>query len=167
MAIERFRENYYFLSNMFPLEHGVVTPGGVEVPCVEIAYLQERYAEEKDRNAILVAPDGFAAKALSNQFMKEERPVLPEWNHNKVAIMRIYVAQKFDRNPELAKKLLATGDQEIYEGNPWRDTFWGVYPVGSRNGQNWLGRIHMEARRLLREREEQLAPAAVFETTHL
>lgn len=33
------------------------------------------------------------------------------------------VYEKFKQNPNLAKKLLTTGDEELVEGNYWHDTY--------------------------------------------
>ena len=45
--------------------------------------------------------------------------------------------------PELREKLLATGDEELIEGNWWNDKFWGVC---KGEGCNMLGLILMEVR---------------------
>ena len=50
---------------------------------------------------------------------------------------------KFTQNPELAEKLLATGEQELVEGNNWNDTFWGMC---RGKGKNMLGNILMKIR---------------------
>ena len=36
------------------------------------------------------------------------------------------VLAKFTQNPDLKKKLLATGDEHLEEGNTWGDTIWGT-----------------------------------------
>lgn len=50
-------------------------------------------------------------------------------------------------------KLLATGGQELIEGNRWHDTFWGrcVCERCKGTGQNWLGRLIMQVREELRK----------------
>lgn len=62
--------------------------------------------------------------------------------------MRQLVTDKFTRSNELRRRLLATEDAELVEGNAWNDTFWGVC---RGNGQNHLGRILMEVRDGLRD----------------
>lgn len=150
MAIDKFRGDNYFLSNMYPLDNGVETPEGIVVPCSEIAYLPERFVDPGVRSAVLAAPDGFAAKRITRTFEKEGAAIRPDWDAGKLIVMRVYVGQKFDRNPELAEKLLATGSEELIEGNSWGDRFWGVSPRGSGKGQNHLGRILMETRDQIR-----------------
>lgn len=50
---------------------------------------------------------------------------------------------KFLQNPDLADKLVATGDAELIEGNTWGDTVWGVC---NGSGENRLGEILMRVR---------------------
>ena len=71
-----------------------------------------------------------------------------DWEQVKLDIMRQLVADKFARSDELRRRLLATGDAELVEGNAWNDTFWGVC---RGRGQNHLGRILMEVRDGLRD----------------
>ena len=66
----------------------------------------------------------------------------PDWNDVRVEVMRDILRHKF-AILEMREKLLATGDEELIEGNTWGDTFWGVC---NRVGENWLGRILMEIR---------------------
>lgn len=49
--------------------------------------------------------------------------------------------------PELKEMLLATGDEELVEGNYWHDTIWGVC---DGVGENHLGKMLMEIREDLR-----------------
>ena len=53
--------------------------------------------------------------------------------------------------PELAEKLLATGEAELIEGNSWGDTTWGVY---KDIGENRLGKLLMQVRQELKEKRE-------------
>ena len=50
--------------------------------------------------------------------------------------------QKF-KYPELREQLLSTGDQELVEGNWWRDFYWGVC---NGVGDNNLGKLLMKIR---------------------
>jgi predicted NAD-dependent protein-ADP-ribosyltransferase YbiA (DUF1768 family) len=66
----------------------------------------------------------------------------------KVQIMRDLLVEKFSQEPERSI-LLATGDEELVEGNWWHDTFWGQCPVG--HGENMLGKLLMELREAIRK----------------
>jgi len=69
-------------------------------------------------------------------------PVRPDWEDVKIKIMYDVNVKKFE-NYELRKKLLATGNQDLVEGNTWGDTFWGVC---GGVGENNLGKILMRIR---------------------
>ena len=56
---------------------------------------------------------------------------------------------KFTQNPDLAKRLLDTGDEILEEGNTWHDTYWGV-DLKTGEGKNMLGSILMRVRNELR-----------------
>jgi ribA/ribD-fused uncharacterized protein len=61
----------------------------------------------------------------------------------KLNVMKDILLHKFEQNPDLLTKLLATDNEEIQEGNTWRDTFWGVC---NGKGQNQLGKLLMVIR---------------------
>jgi predicted NAD-dependent protein-ADP-ribosyltransferase YbiA (DUF1768 family) len=70
-------------------------------------------------------------------------PIREDWDDVKVDIMKEIVESKFNENPDLKEKLLATGGLYIEETNWWNDTFWGVC---NGVGKNRLGNILMELR---------------------
>lgn len=75
-----------------------------------------------------------------------------DWEDVKVDYMTEIVFRKFTQNERLKKKLLATGDIELEEGNYWHDNIWGnCYCPKCENieGQNILGIILMEVREFL------------------
>lgn len=148
MAIEVFRGDHYFLSNMYPLKEGVLTVDGFEVPCVEIAYQREKFTEFADRELIRAAKDGFEAKRIARRLEKRDRrPIREDWyDVGRLSVMRDCIDLKFDRNSDIAECLVATGEEEIIEGNNRGDTFWGISPPGSRNGNNFLGQTLMMVR---------------------
>ena len=74
----------------------------------------------------------------------------PDWEEVKVGIMEEIVRAKFTQHPELAARLLATGDKVLVEGNHWGDTCWGV-DTRTGQGENHLGKILMKVREELRQ----------------
>ena len=72
-------------------------------------------------------------------------PLRPDWEQVKVGIMEEIVRAKFTQNPELAARLMATGEKILVEGNTWGDTCWGV-DLRTGQGENHLGRILMKVR---------------------
>lgn len=134
----RFRDEYWFLSNMYPC------PVTVKINGVPMTFQSSEAAFQAAKNPArateFVNLDGFAAKKLG--FTVGLRP---DWTSVRLDCMRCAVWAKFSQNPELARKLKAiTG--EIREENTWNDKFWGVC---NGHGQNWLGRILMETRNKL------------------
>lgn len=66
-----------------------------------------------------------------------------DWHLLKLPIMEYLVEHKFKNNPDLMQMLLATGNQQLIEGNWWNDTYWGVC---NGVGENHLGKILMRVR---------------------
>ena len=104
----------------------------------EHAYQTSKTNRPAERKKIRRAATPGAAKKLGRQATLREG-----WDITKVGVMQAIVKAKFVQNPELRRKLLATGDEQLVEGNWWGDTFWGVC---NGEGKNHLGRILMEVR---------------------
>lgn len=139
--IAGFVGEYRWLSNFFLCR---VEWEGRVYGSAEAAYQSGKYpAAERD---VFTTLDPDAAKELSLTKPYDTAA----WEARRERTMREVVWAKFSRNPELAKKLLATGDRYLEETNWWGDTIWGVY---QGSGQNLLGKILMDARaRLAKER---------------
>ena len=75
-----------------------------------------------------------------------------DWEQVKDGIMESIVREKFFQIEPLARKLKATGNAELIEGNTWGDTYWGV-DLHTMQGQNKLGKILMKVRGLLPDEE--------------
>lgn len=82
--------------------------------------------------------NGAQAKALGKKIAIHDN-----WDMYRLVAMYTVVKAKFTQNPELARKLIATGDEEIVEGNTWGDRYWGVC---NGVGRNMLGNILMDVR---------------------
>lgn len=76
-------------------------------------------------------------------------PLRQDWNRIRISVMTGIVRDKFTRNPELKRLLLATGDAILIEGNTWGDRFWGV-DERTGKGENHLGLILMDIRKELK-----------------
>lgn len=159
MTIERFAKDseYFFLSNMAPVPGGVEIEEGIRVASAENAYQAMKFDDESLREQVYAAPNGYEAKKLADRLVSEGAHVREDWEESKLDIMRNIVERKFVAGSRMAKMLLRTEDEELVEGNNWGDTYWGVSPVGSHNGQNWLGRLLMDRRQVLREIKENRA----------
>lgn len=132
----KFRGEYYFLSNMYPCDIRVKINGHTYTfRCLEAAF----QACKCPADAALFEPlDGFAAKRMGQHVQ-----LRPNWDSMKTTIMTNLVRAKFNQNPDLAAKLLETGNLELVEDNTWGDTFWGRC---NGSGRNVLGQILMQAR---------------------
>lgn len=139
--IDRFKEENFFLSNFYPIE---IIIGNLKLKSVEHGYCALKTTDMAVREIILNAETAGEAKILGKPPEEGGIVILREgWDQGlKVMVMRSLVNAKFDI-PEMTEKLLATGDQELIEGNWWGDTFWGVC---NGRGKNMLGKILMAKR---------------------
>jgi ribA/ribD-fused uncharacterized protein len=74
-------------------------------------------------------------------------PLRSDWEQVKDSIMKEAVVAKVQQHPEVLKKLMETGDEEIIEDSPI-DYYWGCGADGT--GKNVLGKILMEVREELK-----------------
>ena len=121
-----FRNDYWFLSNMFPCS---IEYKGKRYSCVESAFQAQK---EPGKANMFTQLTGFQAKHLGRTVK------LPEgWERTKIAVMAEILVCKLKQHPELkAKQLNVT--EPIREDNSWGDTYWGVC---KGEGRNILGRI--------------------------
>ena len=136
--IKEFQGDYRWLSNFWPAK---IPFDGYIWPTVEHAYQAAKTFDETERQNIRAVISAGHAKRMGRYVT-----VRHDWSTVKVSIMTDLIREKF-KIPELREKLLATGDAELIEGNRWGDTFWGVC---KDKGQNYLGKILMAERRLLK-----------------
>lgn len=135
--INEFVGEYRFLSNFYP---AIVEMDGEIYPTVEHAYQAAKTTIQKIRSQIRSKSTPGGAKRLGDN--RKFVTLRPDWEYIRVSTMENLVRQKF-QNQDLKAMLVATGDQELVEGNSWNDTFWGVCRgVGDNN----LGKILMKIR---------------------
>lgn len=130
--IDRFDGKYRFLSNFWPGDR----------TSLEHKFQAAKCVNKYERQAILNARTPGEAKKLGRRCKMR-----PDWDDVKLEVMYHLVKEKFS-DPWLASKLLATGSEELVEGNTWGDTFWGVC---GGSGTNHLGKILMRVRDELRQ----------------
>lgn len=91
-------------------------------------------------------------KSPREAFEMSRRPDVPvrkDWDDLKVKVMRKALFAKFLQHPELAERLLETGEAKLVEDSPV-DDFWGTGEDGT--GENVSGEILMEIREQLKEK---------------
>lgn len=123
------------------LDNFIETPLGVWVPTSEHAYQAAKFVDEDAAREVLLTPDGKASKTKAHELEEAGATKITNWHQRKFEVMLGVVRLKFARNYDIAERLIATGDEELVEGNNWGDRYWGVDPVGSRNGRNRLGEV--------------------------
>lgn len=135
--IGQFSGRNVFLSNFYRFP---ISWKGIVLPTAEHAYQSEKPTDELERETIYHAISPASAKKLgSRKFCKSIRP---DWDVVKNDIMLAVLVAKFS-DPNMARLLLDTGDEELIEGNWWGDTYWGVC---NGVGENWLGKLLMQVR---------------------
>ncbi len=146
--IDRFDGQYRFLSNFYTekfIYHGYTWKS------VEHAFQAFKFYPDKERMSLVCeAATPGEAKKLGRQFGMRN-----DWEAVKIPIMTDLVRNKFYTR-YLADRLVETGDEELVEGNSWKDFFWGVC---NGVGENHLGKILMMIRKEIsdfRNREDSL-----------
>jgi ribA/ribD-fused uncharacterized protein len=109
---------------------------------VEAPFQAKKADNESEYEEIWLAPTAREAKILGRKVKMR-----PDWESIKYDIMMECVLTKFLHNKDLLKQLLLTEDEELIEDSP-SDYVWGCGSDGS--GKNYLGKILMEVRSLLR-----------------
>lgn len=137
--IKEFQGEYRFLSNFWPC---TVIHDGFGYQNAESAYQAAKTNDLEERIQFFNCEPG-KAKRLGRKVR-----IRKDWESVKDQIMYEIVYDKFTRNYNLAQQLRDTGDQELVEGNAWRDTYWGIC---SGIGQNKLGKILMLVRDKINE----------------
>lgn len=170
--IDQFQGEYRFLSNFYPAivdmrscidyegkewVKGMLGAQGMNLfsgatpviprlvfPTSEHAYQAMKTFDVDTVKLIRTAPTAAAAKRLGKKLI-----LRVDWSE-KVALhnMELVVWAKFTQNRDLAAKLWATGDNELVEGNTWKDEFWGKNAF-TWEGHNHLGKILMKVRERL------------------
>lgn len=136
--IGEFKGNYFFLSNFY---ESPVTYGGILYSNNEAAFQAQKTITKEERREF--------ARLNPSQAKSKGRKVRlrTDWEQVKDTIMYEICLAKFSTNKDLKERLLATGDEELIEGNTWGDRYWGqVEGVG----KNQLGKILMKVRSELR-----------------
>lgn len=137
--IDKFRGKYWFLSNFYesPIEDENIT-----YPTVEHYFQAQKTLNREEKLKISKATKPAKAKKMGRQVNLRK-----DWEDIKLQVMEKALRLKF-QDPALRKKLIATGDEELVEGNPWGDRYWGVY---NGSGKNKLGKFLMKIRKELQD----------------
>jgi ribA/ribD-fused uncharacterized protein len=142
--INSFRDEYRFLSNFFIHRH--------DGKSGEHAYQAAKCSDLWESDWVWNSNTPGVAKRRGRKVQ-----IRPDWEDVKDEMMLHTLREKFsDVYPEMVKLLLATGDQELVEGNHWHDNYWGVCHCGKcdqTQAQNKLGKMLMQVRKEIRDAE--------------
>lgn len=112
--------------------------GGKVWPTVEHYFQAMKFKDPERQEEVRLAPSPAKAKRLGR------RPgIRSNWNEERIQAMTRAVYAKFEQHPDLAEKLVNTGDAVLIEDSP-TDSYWGCGADG--RGKNMLGIILMGAR---------------------
>ena len=135
-TIKTFRGQYDFLSNFY---EAPVTWEGLTYTNSEAAFQAAKVLTDEERLPFTTLSPAKAKR------MGRQVSLRADWEAVKTRVMEEVVRAKFTQNPDLAARLLATGDAQLIEGTTWGDKCWGV-DLRTGQGENRLGRILMQVR---------------------
>ena len=140
--IKNFEGEYAFLSNFY---FSPMIIDNVVYTTNEHFFQAMKSFNPKERQAITLAPTPGKAKRLGRKVSLRK-----DWEDIKEEVMLIGLRHKFS-NPDLRRKLLATGNEELIEGTTWHDNYWGICNCEACGGQgkNRLGKLLMQVRKEL------------------
>lgn len=135
-VISSFKGDYDFLNNRFGCSF---IWEGIKYNNAETAFHASKLSDEAERKL-------FSRQSAEKSAMKGGQ-ITPsaEWEERKFKTMMSIQIAKFSQNPSLMKRLLATGNCIIINGNNKHETYWGV-DLYSWKGKNNLGNILMTIR---------------------
>jgi ribA/ribD-fused uncharacterized protein len=139
-SIHGFVGDYRWLSNFYPCP---ISFEGLVYGSSEAIYQSCKFPQSE--REVFTHLDAAAAKALAHS----KNVDAAWWATQEDRVMREALLAKFTQNPDLAARLLATGDKYLEETNWWNDTYWGVY---QGQGKNVLGHLLMELRTRLKNK---------------
>ncbi|MCD8096891.1 MAG: NADAR family protein [Lachnospiraceae bacterium] len=140
-----------YLSNWY---HSAFTVDEITFSSMEQYMMYEKailFCDHQTAEKILETDDVAEIKALGRMVRHFDEK---SWSKKREAIVYKGVLQKFLQNPELAEKLVGTGEQMIAECAV-KDRIWGIglsmrdegrFCVDKWKGQNLLGKILMQVR---------------------
>ena len=133
---------------------------GVQFMCAEQAMMHGKaklFGDDEIAAKIMAAGHPKTHKALGRKVRGFDDKI---WAVKRLEIVKTTSLAKFGQNPELAAILLKTAPSELVEASPF-DKIWGI-GLGADDpkaqdprkwrGQNLLGKVLTEVRRLLAER---------------
>lgn len=145
--INDFSKENFFLSSFY---NAYLMYEGIIYCSTEAAFQAAKTLDVAERARVVRMSQSDAKKAGRSLQLR------PGWEEVKDKVMYDVCRAKFTMNSslKLAERLLATGDEELVEGNTWHDNYWGDCTCDKcKNipGRNQLGKTLMKLREDIRE----------------
>lgn len=163
-CVNRFRDEYAFLSNFHKCK--IRDYEGNEFTSAEAMFQSYKTTDPKIR-AKFAKMGPKEAKAAGRKVKLRS-----DWEEIKFDVMWYVVYQKFSQNSLLTRQLIETSGMRLVEGNTWGDKYWGAIPTKVPvkdsetivlTGDNRLGQILMQVRRILIDRALPIWDPPVYE----
>jgi len=136
--IKDFQGNYRWLSNFAPV---TISIENRNYPSVEHAYMSFKSDESTWKDFCANENNSAGKVKMTSRKIK----LIEDWNDSfRLKLMEDLIRVKFNQEP-YKSNLLATGNQNIQEGNYWNDKFFGIC-LKTGMGENHLGRLIMKIR---------------------
>lgn len=144
--IDEFKGKYYFLSNFSKDGFKV---DGFYYKTNEHYFQAMKTLDPKERQKVRSAQSPSQSKKIGRRVTLRDN-----WDDLRVVAMYNGLKAKFKQNDHARKKLLATGDSILVEGNNWHDNTWGscnCRRCSNKEGRNLLGKLLMIVRQEFRK----------------
>ena len=115
--------------------------GGRMWPTVEHFYQAQKFVGTPHEEAIRCCQTPMLAKVRATALAEEHRR--QDWQTVKEVVMLEGLRAKFGQHPDLAERLLRSGDRLLVE-HTWNDSYWG--DGGDGTGKSRLGHLLMQVR---------------------
>lgn len=143
--INEFKGKYYFLSNFY---YAPVMYEGLLYQNNEAAFQSAKVKDLERRKQFCQINPSTAKRKGRNVLLRND------WEDIKDEVMEDCIRDKFTRNPDLRRRLIETGDEELVEGNYWHDNYYGNCSCDKcKNivGKNTLGKTLMKIRKEIKD----------------
>ena len=136
---------------------------GLEYPTVEHAFQAAKFSDHDHREAIRRLATPKAARALGRK-PHDSFIGADQWRVKRVEVMETLTKRKFERFPELTKRLINSEPHVLNHRTGW-DGFWGDQARGQQigDGQNQMGHILMALRASLMMTEQPSGPTTDYD----
>ena len=134
-------------------QHSTVKQSRKEIELAAAKLVEDKQAEDK---ASILSSDTVLVPEIQEKIRQiaspmdaalegrdRQNPLRPDWEEVKDEVMLQALRMKFNQHPEIAKRLLATGDAILIE-HTQNDAYWA--DGGDGSGKNRLGLLLMQVR---------------------